>query len=68
MRSVRAAALVQRRPDGAPTIKRALEIMAQSYRKLGMDDLAADSEKVLKENYANVDKVGEEKKSWWKFW
>jgi outer membrane protein assembly factor BamD len=55
--------------DGAPQIKRALEIMAQSYRKLGMNDLAADSEKVLKENYANVDKTGaDEKKHWWKIW
>ncbi|HEV8330383.1 MAG TPA: hypothetical protein VGQ22_03085, partial [Steroidobacteraceae bacterium] len=54
--------------DGAPQIKRALEIMARSYRKLGMNDLAADSEKVLKENYANVDKAGEEKKHWWKIW
>ncbi len=55
--------------DGSPQIKRALEIMAQSYRKLGMEDLAADSEKVLKENYAKADTVGqEEKKSWWKIW
>ncbi|HKR34083.1 MAG TPA: outer membrane protein assembly factor BamD [Steroidobacteraceae bacterium] len=44
--------------DGAPQIKHALEIMAESYRKLGMADLAADSEKVLKENYTNVDKLG----------
>ncbi len=41
--------------DGAPQIKRALEIMAQSYRRLGMADLAADSERVLKENYSNPD-------------
>jgi outer membrane protein assembly factor BamD len=55
--------------DGAPQVKRALEIMAQSYRKLGMDDLAADSEKVLKENYVNADKAGaDEKKHWWKIW
>ncbi len=56
--------------DGAPQIKRAVEIMAQSYRELGMTDLAADSERVLRENYANADSVGqqEEKKSWWKFW
>ena len=53
--------------DGAPQVKRALEIMAQSYHKLGMEDLAADSEKVLKENYANVD-PNEKKKSWWKIW
>jgi outer membrane protein assembly factor BamD len=55
--------------DGAPQIKRALEIMAESYRRLGMPDLAADSEKVLKENYAKADMVGEDKKkSWWKIW
>jgi outer membrane protein assembly factor BamD len=56
--------------DGAPQIKRALEIMSQSYRKLGMDDLAADSDKVLKENYAKADTVGQDgkKKSWWKIW
>ena len=54
--------------DGAPQVKRALEIMAESYRKLGMNDLAADSERVLQENYANADKVGEKKKSWWKIW
>ena len=56
--------------DGAPQIKRALEIMAQSYRKLGMADLAADSERVLKENYSSPDQVaqGEKKKSWWKIW
>lgn len=55
--------------DGAPQLKRALEIMAESYRKLGMNDLAADSEKVLKENYASVDKnATEEKKHWWKIW
>ena len=34
---------------------------------VGMEDLAADSEKVLKENYANVD-PNEKKKSWWKIW
>jgi outer membrane protein assembly factor BamD len=58
--------------DGAPQIKRAIEIMAESYRRLGMTDLAADSERVLRENYASVDAVGqqqqEEQKSWWKFW
>ncbi len=42
--------------------------MSQSYRKLGMDDLAADTEKVLKEN-SSPDRVAqEEKKSWWKIW
>lgn len=54
--------------DGSPQIRQALQIMAQSYRKLGMTDLAADSERVLKENYTNADEIGEEKKHWWKFW
>jgi outer membrane protein assembly factor BamD len=55
--------------DGAPQVRRALEIMAESYRKLGMSDLAADTEKVLKEN-SSPDQLAqdEKKKSWWKIW
>jgi outer membrane protein assembly factor BamD len=55
--------------DGAPQIKRALAIMAESYRRLGMPDLAADTEKVLKEN-TSPDQIAqsEKKKSWWKIW
>jgi outer membrane protein assembly factor BamD len=55
--------------DGAPQIHRALEIMAESYRRLGMNDLAADTEKVLKEN-SSPDQLAqdEKKKSWWKIW
>lgn len=55
--------------DGAPQVRRALEIMAQSYRKLGMNDLAAHTEKVLKEN-SSPDQLAqdEKKKSWWKIW
>jgi outer membrane protein assembly factor BamD len=54
--------------DGSPQIKRALAIMAESYRRLGMNDLAADAEKVLKEN-TSPDQVAQgEKKSWWKIW
>lgn len=55
--------------DGAPQIRRALEIMAESYRKLGMPDLAETSERVLAENYGNVDQIAQEDKDpWWKFW
>lgn len=54
--------------DGAPQIRRALEIMAESYRKLDLPELAATSEKVLAENYANVDEAQEKRKAWWKFW
>jgi outer membrane protein assembly factor BamD len=54
--------------DGAPQVRRALEIMAQSYEKLGMQDLAMESEKVLKENFASADRSEQRDKSWWKFW
>ena len=54
--------------DGAPQLRRALEIMAESYRKLGMTDLAETSERVLAENYGNVDQMADQKQSWWKFW
>lgn len=54
--------------DGSPQIVQALRIMSESYRKLGMTDLAADSERVLKENYTTADRAGEKKDHWWKFW
>jgi len=57
--------------DGAPQIKQAIEIMAEAYRRLGLDNLAADAERVLRENYGDVDQVAEqqvERKPWWKFW
>lgn len=54
--------------DGAPQMRRALEIMAASYSRLGMRDLAAESEKVLRENFAGVDANQVRDKSWWKFW
>lgn len=57
--------------DGAPQVRRALELMAEAYRRLEMPDLAADAERVLRENYGNVDQLAgqqEEKKAWWKFW
>ena len=58
--------------DGAPQIRRALEIMADSYTALGMKDLAAESHKVLRENYTTADTVMQpqqrERSAWWKFW
>ena len=37
--------------QGTPAVPEALVIMVQAYRKLGLDDLAADAERVLKLNY-----------------
>lgn len=57
--------------DGAPQMQHALMIMSESYKKLGMNDLASETDKVLQENYAGVspDTVGKiGKDSWWKFW
>lgn len=58
--------------DGSPQIRQALEIMAESYRRLGMTDLAADTEKVMSENYAALNDTQvqpeQQKKHWWKFW
>ena len=38
---------------GAPALKDSLDIMIQSYRKLGMNDLAADAERVLRETFGD---------------
>jgi outer membrane protein assembly factor BamD len=56
--------------DGAPQIRRALEIMIEAYRLLDMPQLAADTEAILRENFGDVtqQQVAEEKKRWWKFW
>src|SRR5690606_19496743 len=58
--------------DGSPQVGEALAIMAESYRRLGMTDLAADTEKVLAENFASLNQPQvepEDKKDhWWKFW
>lgn len=36
-----------------PAVPHALQIMQEAYRKLGMDDLAADAERVFQLNYPN---------------
>ena len=57
--------------DGAPTTVVSLQIMANSYRKLGMDDLAADAEKVLANSFpeAKLTELDREEDPWWNlFW
>lgn len=59
--------------DGAPAIDEALKVLAESYRKLGIDDLAQVAENVRKAN-ALPDEFrdsGESKQDddpWWRFW
>jgi outer membrane protein assembly factor BamD len=54
--------------DGAPQMRHALEIMAESYDRLSMTELAASTRKVLQENYAQAETNEAQTKSWWKFW
>ena len=37
--------------DGAPSVAKALDLMAQAYAKLGMKDLATDTREILDQNY-----------------
>jgi outer membrane protein assembly factor BamD len=56
--------------DGAPAIAEALRIMIDSYRALGMSDLAEDTRKVLAASFpdaANA-QAKSEGKPWYKFW
>jgi outer membrane protein assembly factor BamD len=55
--------------DGAPAIRDALEIVVQSYDKLGLTELATDSRKVLAVNYPG-DRVAATRvaRPWWKIW
>ncbi len=54
--------------DGAPAVADALLIMLEAYRKLGMWDLAEDTEKVLVGNYPDATVPKPKKDSWYKFW
>jgi outer membrane protein assembly factor BamD len=54
--------------DGAPAIRDALAVMVDGYNKLGMQDLAKDTQRVLEQNYSAGEIKEAEKKSWWKFW
>jgi outer membrane protein assembly factor BamD len=53
--------------DGAPAIQPALAVLIQSYRALKMDDLAANAERVYKENYPEDTKNIARKRHWWSF-
>lgn len=67
----RAQNIIQRYPQ-AGVIEDALVISVQSYEKMGMPDLAADSKRVLEKNFPKnqmIAKGGETtSKSWWKLW
>jgi outer membrane protein assembly factor BamD len=58
--------------DGAPAIETSLGIMVDSYRNLGMYDLADDAERALLASFPNTRKrdrdVEDSEKPWYQFW
>ena len=59
--------------DGAPAIDDALRILAQSYRRLGVDDLAKVADGVRQANVLPDDVAGQPPQQndddpWWRFW
>jgi outer membrane protein assembly factor BamD len=59
--------------DGAPAVDEALRILAQSYRQLGVDDLAQVADNVRNANLPPDAATGRSDHSdgdqpWWKFW
>jgi outer membrane protein assembly factor BamD len=67
----RAQSTLQRYPQ-APANEDALVMMIRSYEKMGMNDLAADAQRVLEKNFPrnrlSQAAAGQSGKSWWKFW
>jgi outer membrane protein assembly factor BamD len=56
--------------DGSPAVKDALRVMFHCYNELDYKDLAANTEKVFRENFPNESLELQTKvsRSWWKLW
>jgi outer membrane protein assembly factor BamD len=56
--------------DGAPAVAESMRIMIDSYRALGMNDLAEDTRTVLADSFpdAAVAQQQEEEAPWYRFW
>ena len=56
--------------DGAPAMKDALAIMIESYDRLNLPPLAAQTRQVYAANFSGEVRLAEAevKKSWWQFW
>jgi outer membrane protein assembly factor BamD len=56
--------------DGAPAVREALAIMIESYDRLNLQPLAAQSRQVYEANYGGEIRQAqaEVQKSWWKIW
>ena len=56
--------------DGSPSVAQALDLMAQAYGKLGMQDLSVATREVLEQNYPGkrFKQYGEARaRRWWFF-
>lgn len=53
--------------DGSPSSRDALILSSQSYRNLGLNDLADQTDKVIAANFTTTS-VPESHKSWWQRW
>ena len=65
----RAQDIIVRFPT-SPTRREALDILVESYDRMGMPELRDDAKKVLATNYP-ADPMAQEDRnrtSWWKFW
>lgn len=67
----RAQQAVQEYPQ-TPSSEEALYIMASSYQRLGLEQLRADTERVLKQNFPatrfSAEGVQQPKSAWWQLW
>ena len=67
----RAQQVIQEYPQ-SPSNEEALFIMQLSYERLGLEQLRADTERVLKQNFPSTrfsaDGVRESQRAWWKLW
>lgn len=56
--------------DGAPAVAESMRIMVDSYRALGMADLAEDTRTVLADSFpqAAVEQKKAEERPWYRFW
>ena len=70
--AVNRAQLAVREYPQSPAAEEALYIMAASYDKLGLEQLRADAERVLKQNYPETryikNGVRVPERAWWQFW
>ncbi|RPH64819.1 MAG: outer membrane protein assembly factor BamD [Burkholderiales bacterium] len=63
---------VVRQYQQTPAIEEALYVLVRSYEKLGLDDLRADAERVLRRNFPDsellVTGLPEDDRRWWQVW